>query len=301
MASRMAVSKETSFKNKSQRSVESAFTAQNCTISPNQIRAFLLDLQEKGCVEGTLKKYGHDLTTFYHYLPKKKQVGPDTLLAWRRQLVARGYAAQTINGAVSAVNSFLEYLGRREFQLQGQLKLGAMQRPELTREEYWRLLETAWRLQKEKTYLLIKLFACTGLAVQDLPRVTLEAVRAGILFANGQNGTKPLRLPAGLCRELLAYAQRNCIQEGPLFVTKKGEPLGRTYVADSIRRLCCEAGVAKEKGNPRCLRRLYQTMQTDIAANIERLMQNAYQQLLESEQLRIGWVQLQKERVQGTS
>ncbi len=81
MASRMAVSKETSFKNKSQRSVESAFTAQNCTISPNQIRAFLLDLQEKGCVEGTLKKYGHDLTTFYHYLPKKKQVGPDT--CWR--------------------------------------------------------------------------------------------------------------------------------------------------------------------------------------------------------------------------
>lgn len=45
--------------------------------------------------------------------------------------------------------------------------------PELSRAEYLHLLRTAKALDKEKAYLLVKLF------VQELPEMTAEAVREG--------------------------------------------------------------------------------------------------------------------------
>ena len=47
--------------------------------------------------------------------------------------------------------------------------------PELTRTEYLRLLQTARALGRERVYLLVKLFGTTGLTVQELEKVTVEA------------------------------------------------------------------------------------------------------------------------------
>ena len=65
--------------------------------------------------------------------------------------------------------------------------------------------------------------------------------------------------------------------------------MSRTYVTISIRQLCRAARVPEEKGNPRCLKRLYQSTRAGIEANISLLVEQAHDRLLESEQSHIGW------------
>ena len=68
-----------------------------------------------------------------------------------------------------------------------------------------------------------------------------------------------------------------------------GRPVSRSNVTGAIQALCPDARVEKEKGNPRCLKKLYQTTQAGIQADLALLMEQAYDRILEMEQLTIGW------------
>lgn len=61
------------------------------------------------------------------------RIGRGTLRQWREQLLDQGYSPSTVNTSVSAANSFLEWLGCREFQLTGRLSCGRDAQLELTR------------------------------------------------------------------------------------------------------------------------------------------------------------------------
>ena len=76
-----------------------------------------------------------------------------------------GYALRTVNGAMSAANSLLEYCGHREFQVQDLPAPAADAQPELTRSEYIRLLQAAKMQGKARTYLLVKSLALLGLGI----------------------------------------------------------------------------------------------------------------------------------------
>ena len=200
-----------------------------------------------------------------------------------------GYAPSTINSYLSVNNAYLDFVGHREYQLANQLKLETEIQPELTRTEYLRLLQTARALDREKVYLLVKLFGTTGLTVQELDKVTVEAVKDGKLTVIFSRNKQVLRIPEGLQKELLDYAKRNGYLSGPIFLTKEGTPMSRTYVSTIIRQLCTAAKVPEEKGNPRCLKRLYQSTRAGIEDNIALLVEQAHNRLLEQEQLEIGW------------
>ncbi len=67
--------------------------------------------------------------------------------------------------------------------------------------------------------------------------------------------------------------------------------MSRTYVSTIIRQLCAAARVPEEKGNPRCLKRLYQSTRTGIEENIAFLVEHAHNRLLEQEQQETGWAE----------
>ena len=164
-------------------------------------------------------------------------------------------------------------------------------RPELNRNEYLQLLRTAKTLGKERLYLLVKLFAATGITVQELPKVTVEAVKEGRIVCSHNHVKEIVRLPECLRKELLSFARRNGCSTGPIFRTRAGGPMNRTHITTAIRRLCVEAEIAEEKGNPRCLKRLYQNTRTGIENNVALLIDQAMERQLEQEQLEAGWEQ----------
>ena len=260
-------------------------------LTPEEIEGYLAYLRERGRTEGTLRTYRRSLQLLYRALPEDKEIQPDTLLCWQGELVAAGYSPSTVNMCLSVANNFLSHQGLQPFRTPEQLAARDEARPELTRREYLRLLQTARLLGKERLYLLIKLFATTGLTVQELHNVTVEAVREGRVTVYPGGVKTLLRFPPCVQEELAGYASRQGVASGPVFVTRTGGLLNRTNVADSIRRLCRDAQVDERKGNPRCLRRLYQETQKGIRDNLALLMEQAYDRMLEEEQLYAGWEQ----------
>lgn len=261
------------------------------TVTWEEVCRYLDSLAARGRRRETIQVYRPKLEAFYHFLPEDKRVAADTLELWRAALLREGYSPGTANTHVSAANGLLAYLGRRDLQLIGQLDTEGEIQPELSRTEYLRLLATARNLGRERTYLMVKVFALTGIRVSELNRVTVRAVEEGRVLTACDGRAKYVLIPACLRKELTVYLRRVGITAGPVFVTRSGRPMRRTQVSGEIRTLCRDARVDGDKSNPRCLRRLYQVTQERIRDSVQILAEQAHERMLEEEQLTVGWEQ----------
>lgn len=261
------------------------------TVTWEEVCRYLDSLAARGRRRETIQVYRPKLEAFYHFLPEDKRVAADTLELWRAALLREGYSPGTANTHVSAANGLLAYLGRRDLQLIGQLDTEGEIQPELSRTEYLRLLATARNLGRERTYLMVKVFALTGIRVSELNRVTVRAVEEGRVLTACDGRAQYVLIPACLRKELTVYLRRVGITAGPVFVTRSGRPMRRTQVSGEIRTLCRDARVDGDKSNPRCLRRLYQVTQERIRDSVQILAKQAHERMLEEEQLTVGWEQ----------
>ena len=253
-----------------------------------QVESYLDSLSSRGRTAGTITAYRRSLKRFYRDLPEDKRVDRETISRWRTALLEDGYTARTVNAHLSAANSLMDYLGMRGYQHSQYLPLPEdEEQPELTRNEYLRLLSAARLLERERTYLLMKVFALTGLTVGELSQLTVEAVREGVLRPD--QDAPPVPIPDGLREELLHYILQRGVLSGPVFVTRTGKNMYRTTVTACIQGLARDAQVSPEKCNPRCLHKLYLATQEEIRGTFLPLIQQAYQRLLETEQMAIGW------------
>ena len=261
------------------------------TVTWEEVCRYLDSLAARGRRRETIQVYRPKLEAFYHFLPEDKRVAADTLELWRAALLREGYSPGTANTHVSAANGLLAYLGRRDLQLIGQLDTEEEIQPELSRTEYLRLLATARNLGRERTYLMVKVFALTGIRVSELNRVTVRAVEEGRVLTACDGRAQYVLIPACLRKELTVYLRRVGITAGPVFVTRSGRPMRRTQVSGEIRTLCRDARVDGDKSNPRCLRRLYQVTQERVRDRVQILAEQAHERMLEEEQLTVGWEQ----------
>lgn len=261
------------------------------TVTWEEVCRYLDSLAARGRRRETIQVYRPKLEAFYHFLPEDKRVAADTLELWRAALLREGYSPGTANTHVSAANGLLAYLGGRDLQLIGQLDTEGEIQPELSRTEYLRLLATARNLGRERTYLMVKVFALTGIRVSELNRVTVRAVEEGRVLTACDGRAQYVLIPACLRKELTVYLRRVGITAGPVFVTRSGRPMRRTQVSGEIRTLCRDARVDGDKSNPRCLRRLYQVTQERIRDSVQILAEQAHERMLEEEQLTVGWEQ----------
>ena len=261
------------------------------TVTWEEVCRYLDSLAARGRRRETIQVYRPKLEAFYHFLPEDKRVAADTLELWRAALLREGYSPGTANTHVSAANGLLAYLGRRDLQLIGQLDTEEEIQPELSRTEYLRLLATARNLGRERTYLMVKVFALTGIRVSELNRVMVRAVEEGRVLTACDGRAQYVLIPACLRKELTVYLRRVGITAGPVFVTRSGRPMRRTQVSGEIRTLCRDARVDGDKSSPRCLRRLYQVTQERIRDSVQILAEQAHERMLEEEQLTVGWEQ----------
>lgn len=261
-------------------------------LTPESIDGYLEYLRSAGRTEGTLETYRQRLGQLYQALPEdSKSIRRDTLIWWREKLVEDGRSAAGINQYIIVINGYLGYMGARDFQVIDRLEGDDKPVPDLTRNEYLRLLSAARILGREQTYLLVKVFGNSDLPLQELPSLTVEAARAGMIRVVHRCSSDIIRFPNALCQELLDYARRRGIRSGPIFPTRTGNLIARSNVTAAIRQLCAAAQVPEEKGSPRCLRKMYQATREGIERNVALLVERAQDRLLEEEQLTVGWDQ----------
>ena len=245
---------------------------ENDILTQEHIEEYAAHLREQERAENTVQKYRSDLAALRRWLggrPLAKLV----LIQWKEHL-ALTYAATSVNSMLAALNGLLQFMGRGEMAvkpLRIQKRLFCDEGRELTKKEYVRLVETARGEGNERLALVLQTLCATGIRVSELPYITAKAVRLGRAEVSNKGKNRTVFLPEKLRKALLQYARAQKIAAGPVFVTRNGKPLDRSNIFHSMKKLCDDAGVNKDKVFPHNLRHLFATVFYNIKRDIAKL------------------------------
>ena len=203
----------------------------NDIISEEVLESFRQSLSINERSSGTVEKYLRDVRNFADWL-MGTQLTAEAAIGWKEYLLEKSYNPITINSMLSALNSFLSFIGM-DFKLRFlkvQKKIFRDESKELTRDEYRRLIDTARDLRKDRLALLMETIGATGIRVSEVSYITVEAARVGKVQINLKGKIRVIMLPSKLCRKLLKYAGKNKITSGEIFLTKGGKALSRKQI-----------------------------------------------------------------------
>lgn len=221
--------------------------------------------------EATIDKYMRDVMRFYEYLPEdNKSVTKEKLVAYKNSLADK-YKVSSINSMLVALNGLLEYMKLSNLKL----KLHKVQRSvfyeedkELTKDEYKRLLDTAFKNDNKRLYMLLQTICGTGIRVSEHKYITVEAINEGKAVVHNKGKIRTIFIPKKLKRMLKDYCRQEDISSGAVFITKNGKPMDRSNIWNAMKKLCQDARVDSKKVFPHNLRHLfaltYYRLQKDV-------------------------------------
>lgn len=229
------------------------------TMNTDMLEQFRQAMIEEEKAAATLEKYIRDVKAFIQFVETYGYVDKEVVIAYKEQLLAE-YTSASVNSMLAAVNSFLKEMGWHECVVKAlKVQKDAFRAPEkdLSKEEYYRLLDTARKNGKERLYLLMQTICATGIRVGELKSITVESLYTGRASVRSKGKSRTILLPARLCGKLKKYVRERKIGSGSVFVTRSGRPLDRSNICHEMKALCEEAEVPKEKIFPHNLRHLF--------------------------------------------
>lgn len=228
-------------------------------MTTEQLHSFRAYLREDERSAATLEKYLCSVTQFFTYL-NGKEASKSAVAAWKEYLLHEGYEPSTVNGKLTALDRFFDFLGWSDCRvkhLKLQRRLFRDDSRELTRDEYERLIETAEELGKERLVLIMESICGTGIRVSELQYLTVEAAQQGKVEIYLKGKARTILIPNKLCRKLLHYVKKHKIASGGIFLTRGGKSLSRKQIWAEMKAICKQAGVAASKVFPHNLRHLF--------------------------------------------
>ena len=227
--------------------------------------------QEKSTV--TVKKYCRDAQLFADYCAERP-LTKDIVISYKQSLQDKGYAPTSVNLTLAAVNCFLKFMGHPDFcvrHLKVQRQIYCPEERELTKIEYFRLLEAAGKKKNGRLYAVLQAICGTGIRISELRFFTLEAVRTGRLTVRCKNKSRVVFIPSKLKALLLDHAKKAGISSGMIFITRGGKALDRRNVWGEMKALCQSAGVNEKKVFPHNLRKLFAKTFYEVDKDIAKL------------------------------
>ena len=220
----------------------------------------------------TLEKYIRDVKAFCAWLDGRA-VDKNEILNYKNELCEK-YSVASVNSVISALNTFFVFCDWNEFRIKAiktQRQIFTSKEKELTKQEYERLLRTAESRGNERLFLLMQAICSSGIRVSELKYITVESLKKEYAEINCKGKRRHVLLPTDLCKMLKAYAQRQKIKSGSVFITKTGKPLDRSNIWSDMKKLCREARVSEKKVFPHNLRHLFARTYYSIQKDIVRL------------------------------
>ena len=234
--------------------------------------------------ESSARMYRVVLLKFYKWLPDGKLIHAETISQWLDELASEGYSGKTLNYYRGVCNIWLKFMGALKYRKEEKYSPRVSTLLVTTREEYHRMLEVAKSMRDELMFLLIKTFASTGITIQDLRFLTVEAVSMGEV----RTAKKKIHLPPGLCGELLDYAGFHD-KTGVIFSTRSGKAVQEPWISVRLKKMSQAAGLANGKGTARSLQKLFWNSKAELEEKGTSDVDQAMDDLLEREQASYGW------------
>lgn len=222
----------------------------------------------------TIQKYTGALTRFFSETRAEEIPDREIVAAWRDSLTAKGYTPSTVNAMLAAVNDYQESIDNpagKAKPLKRQRRIFSDPGRELTRTEYFRLLNAARQAGNRRSELLLETICSTGIRVSELQCITAEAVQRRKASIRCKGKCREILLPVALCNRLTRWCREQHIGSGPVFLSRRGTPLCRVMVWKLLKALCERAHVASEKVFPHNLRHLFARTFYNMEKNISKL------------------------------
>ena len=206
----------------------------------------------------TVEKYVHDAAAFRSWLGER-EVDKDVILEYKAHLRSV-YSPVSVNAAISSLNSFFRFTGRREFTLKTvriQKKLFSGGNRDMRLNEYKSLLKAAKKAGKTRIRLIMQTIFVTGIRISELKYITVEAIESGTAVIDCKGKVREVFIPKDMCNILKKYVKEKGITSGSVFVTRTGKPVDRSNISKAMKKIAELAKVAKEKVFPHNLRHLF--------------------------------------------
>lgn len=240
-------------------------------LEKTMLQEFQNQLKGEEKAEATIEKYMRDVSAFFAYVKEENEIDKYTVIAYKEYLTEH-YAAASVNSMLAAVNAFLKMMGWHECTVKAlkiQKEAFRARERDLTKAEYFRLLDAAGKKKNQRLYWMMQVLCATGIRVSELRYITVEALQTGCATVSSKGKQRTVLLSAPLCRKLRKYVAGQKITGGSIFVTRSGKPVDRSNICHEMKALCGEAGICREKVFPHNLRHLfavtYYKMKKDIS------------------------------------
>lgn len=231
----------------------------NRMMATEQLISFRQCLQNEERSQATVEKYLREVRQFAIWLVGAP-VAKTAVAAWKEHLLSEGYAPSTVNGKLTALDRFFDFMGWADCKvrhLKVQRRLFRDSDRELSKVEYERLVAAAQSAGKERLALLMEAVCATGIRVSEVRYLTVEAARCGRTEIALKGKIRTILIPGKLCRKLWKYAQKQKITSGEIFRTRGGRGLSRKQIWAEMKAICKKAGVTPGKVFPHNLRHLF--------------------------------------------
>lgn len=236
------------------------------------LKKFETYLENEERSAATIEKYIRDVRCFIEFI-ETRVCCKQSVLEYKTML-GSSYAVASANSMIAAINCFLRFCGYHELcvkQFKMQRKVYCSEEKELTRAEYFRLLDAANKKHNERLNLIIQTICGTGIRVSELEYITVEAVQRGEAVVNCKGKNRRIFIVPELRKKLLRYTKEQQISTGIVFITRTGKPISRNNIWREMKSLCEEAGVSPSKVFPHNLRHLFARTFYGIEKDIAKL------------------------------
>ena len=228
-------------------------------MSKTAIENFKMELIREERSDATVKKYVRDLETFRQWLGSDKTVRKERVISYKNEILQK-HAVTSANSMLAALNSFFKRMGWYDcvvHSVKVQREAFRDREREMTKEEYYRLLDAARQKGNDRLYQIMETICSTGIRVSELKFITVESLFAKRARVRLKGKMRTILLTPQLCGRLKRYAKEHGIKTGSIFVTRTGKPVDRSNILHAMKGLCDQAKVDRSKVFPHNLRHLF--------------------------------------------
>ena len=185
-------------------------------MSPQRMSAFRAYLKSEERSDATIEKYMRDLHAFSVYMGDA-EVTKQAVVTYKNE-IGKTYAATSANSMIAALNSFLRYSGWQDLcvkRFRVQRQAYCSEEKELTKAEYFRLVQVARKKGNERLHLILQTICSTGIRVSELPYITVDAVQKGEALVNCKGKNRRIFIVPELRKSSLGMPKLYGSDRGP--------------------------------------------------------------------------------------
>lgn len=227
--------------------------------------------------KSTLTAYNRVTKMFIDWLPENVEISKKEIMMWKQHLLET-FKPSTVQNYITITNKFIKFvysesaaeLKVKNIKIQQKASLSDVLEP----IEFKRLCSWAKKLNREDMYLIMRIFAFTGIRVSELAFFTVENVEKNSMQVNNKGKTRNILLRSDLRREILRYCKKREITEGIIFHGKdKTKLLNQKTIWKNLQRIAGKArSIKKSKVHAHSFRHLFAIQFMEQHNNISELM-----------------------------